>query len=175
MQCGIEKIFRQMSSYKTTFIFTEILGNRKHVLSCSTWMRKLSSKMKSFVHTCTKKKKNCRKSISEAYFTVEQLKLHFLFLEKCSLSQNIFHLFRKYIQVLISSPAFQKFILNFSQIHCFNYAKLTCLINPLYSPLLKVFNSRILIEPGPKCKWYHLYHHIHSSSIAIRLVVQSAR
>lgn len=57
MQCGIEKIFRQMSSYKTTFIFTEILGNRKHVLSCSTWMRKLSSKMKSFVHTCTKKKK----------------------------------------------------------------------------------------------------------------------
>lgn len=118
-----------------------------------------------------RKKKNCRKSISEAYFTVEQLKLYFLFLEKCSLSQNIFHLFRKYIQVLISSPAFQKFILNFSQIHCFNYAKLTRLINPLYSPLLKVFNSRILIEPGPKCKWYHLDHHIHSSSTAIRLVV----
>ena len=75
-----------MSSYNTTFIFTELLGNRKQVLSYSTWMRKLSSEMKSFGHTCTHKKKNCRKSISEAYFTVEQLKLYFLFLEKCSLS-----------------------------------------------------------------------------------------
>ena len=74
-----------MSSYNTTFIFTKLLGNRKQVLSYSTWMRKLSSEMKSFVHTCTKKI-NCRKSISEAYFTVEQLKLYFLFLEKCSLS-----------------------------------------------------------------------------------------
>ena len=46
-----------MSSYNTTFIFTELLGNRKQVLSYSTWMRKLSSEMKSFVHTCTHKKK----------------------------------------------------------------------------------------------------------------------
>lgn len=137
-------------------------------------MRKLSSKMKSFVHTCTKKKKTVEKASLKPISLLNNWSSIF-FLEKCSLSQNIFHLFRKYIQVLISSPAFQKFILNFSQIHCFNYAKLTCLINPLYSPLLKVFNSRILIEPGPKCKWYHLYHHIHSSSIAIRLVVQSAR
>lgn len=81
---------------------------------------------------------------------------------------------RMYMQVLISSQAFEKVILNLSQIHGFNYARLTSLINLLYSPLLKVFNSRILIEPGPKWKWCHLHHHSHSSSTAIKLTVHSA-
>ena len=49
---------RHRNSYKTTFIFTELLGNRKQALFYSTWMRKLSSKMKSFVHIHTK---NCGK------------------------------------------------------------------------------------------------------------------
>lgn len=82
--------------------------------------------------------------------------------------------FRIYIQVLISSQAFEKVILNLSQIHCFNYAKLSRLINPLSSPLLKVFNSRILIKPGPKWKWCHLHPPIRSGSTATKLIVQSA-
>lgn len=131
--------------------------------------------MKSFVHIHTEKLWK-KVTISETHFSVKQLKLHFFFLlEKYSLSLNIFGLLRKYIQVLIFSPAFEKFISNLSQIHCFNYARLTSLINPLYSPLLKVFNSRILIEPGPKWKWYHLHHHIHYSSTAIKLIVECAR
>lgn len=129
---------RHRNSYKTTFIFTELLGNRKQALFYSTCMRKLSSKMK-FLFIFTQK--IVEKSISEAHFTVEQLKLHFLFLEKHSLSQTIFDLFRKYIQVPISSPAFEEFILNFSQMHCFNYARLTSLKNPLYSPLLSLLTA----------------------------------
>lgn len=146
------------NSYKTTFTFSLNSLGIKESRRYSTWMRKLSTKTKYFVTTHREKlwgsggKKLSLKPVSE--------------LNSWS--------FRICIQVLISSQAFEKLILNLSQIHCFNYAKLTPLINPLYSPLLKVFNSRILIEPGPKWKWCHLHHPIRSGSTAIKLIVQSA-